>query len=462
MRLFLYRLGFVAATGAALMVVAWLGGVAQPAEHAARKLQGQRWYSVSLHDADIGHYHARAGRSRSGYRFDSELVFRLGRGPETRIVETYVFKARAPFPLVAAEYDYSSGDDSTRVRIRRSAGGLAASARGRTSDLDWDYLLEDYLDVEMWLDHGPRIGAALDSRSIDFDRLSLTRESWRVIDRDLAGYRLRNGVASIIETDADNVPVRVGIENLFEMTLEDSSWSARAWRRNPPDVRTYDVAIDAPLDSSRELAALHLRIRTEAAIDATIWPMLRRDATGNLLLTSRRDDQRATEPGELATLSDATGAHPADDPAITRLARRAAAGVTDPSRQIEALVSFVHGYIDYAERDAPRTVRNILRERRGDCTEYANLLTTMARALGHPARTVLGLAYDARTESFALHNWSEVAVEGRWLAVDPTWNQVPIDAGHLRLPDKPGLAVFGLLPKIEFELLRAEYEGQPT
>ena len=462
MRPVLHRLGFVAAAAAALIVAAWLGGAPDTTEQAARKLQAERWYSVSLHGTDMGHYHARGRMSRSGYRFDSELVFRLGMGPETRIVETHVFGAQAPYPLVAAEHAYLSGDNSMRVRIARYAGRLAASVNGHTTDLGWDYLLEDYLAVEMWLDQGPSVGAALDSQTIDFDRLSLKQESWRVIDRTDTGYRLQNRVASIIETDADDVPVRLDLANLFDMTREDASWQARAWRRTAPDVRTYDVAIDAPLDASRDLAGLFLRVRAEGAIDTSSWPMLRRNAAGDLLLESRRDARRSAEPGELPALSAATSAHPAADPTIRHLARRAVSGLTDPTRQVEALVHFVHGYIDYAEEDSPRTVPNILRDRRGDCTEFANLLTTMARALGLPARTVTGLAYDAEAGSFALHNWSEVAVDGRWLAVDPTWDQVPADAGHLRLPDTPGLAVFGLLSEIEFELIQADYDEVRT
>ena len=457
-----YRLCFAATTAAALIAAAWLGGAPDPAERVARKLQAERWYSVSLHDTDIGHYHALGHMSRSGYRFDSELVFRLGMGPETHIVETHVFEAQAPYPLVSAEHAYVSGDNSMEVHIARRPGGLSASANGQTTDLGWDYTLEHYLAVGMWLDHEPRVGAVLDSQSIDFDRLSLKQESWRVIGRDDTGYRLQNRLTSMIETDANGVPVRLDLADLFDMTLEDASWKARTWRRTAPDVRTYDVAIDAPLDASRELAGLLLRVRSDEKIEMASWPMLRRDAAGDLLLESRRDTRRSAEPGELAALSAATSTHPAADPAIRRLARRAAAGLTDPNSQVEALVRFVHGYIDYAEEDSPRTVPNILRDRRGDCTEYANLLTTMARALGFAARTVTGLAYDAGAESFALHNWSEVAVDGRWLAVDPTWDQVPADASHLRLPDTPGLAVFGLLSKIEFELIQAEYDARPV
>ena len=460
-----HRIGFVAATVAALATAAWLGGPPDPTEQAAKRLQAERWYGVSLHGADIGHFRTLGRMARAGYRFESELVFRLGTGPRTRIVETFVFDGQAPHPLVAAEHDYVSADNSTRVRIERRHGGdLAASVNGQITELDWDYRLKDYLAVETWLARDRAVGDALDSQSIDFDRLSLKRESWRVVGSNDTGYRIRNRGASIMQLDANHLPVRLRIANLFEMTLADASWTARAWRRDAPasDARMYDVGIDQPLDSPRDLTRLLLRVRAEDAIDMTSWPMLRRDAAGDLLLESQRDARRPADPDEITALSVPTTVHPAADPAIGRLARRAASGLTEPARQVEALVHFVHGYIDYAEEDSARTVLNVLRDRRGDCTEYANLLTTMARTLGYAARTVTGLAYDAEAQAFALHNWSEVAVEGWWIPVDPTWDQVPVDAGHLRLPDKPGLAVFGLLPGIEFELLEAEYARSRT
>jgi hypothetical protein len=71
----------------------------------------------------------------------------------------------------------------------------------------------------------------------------------------------------------------------------------------------------------------------------------------------------------------------------------------------------------------------------GDCSEYADLLTTLARSLGIPARTVFGLAYqDGAEPAFRFHAWNELALDGRWMPADPTWNQVQIDATHIPMP----------------------------
>ncbi|WP_431112936.1 transglutaminase-like domain-containing protein [Variovorax paradoxus] len=61
-----------------------------------------------------------------------------------------------------------------------------------------------------------------------------------------------------------------------------------------------------------------------------------------------------------------------------------------------------------------------LKQRRGDCSEYASLVVALCRALGIPARRVGGYVTD---RSFApkpmdFHDWAEVAMDGRWRVVD--------------------------------------------
>jgi transglutaminase-like putative cysteine protease len=71
----------------------------------------------------------------------------------------------------------------------------------------------------------------------------------------------------------------------------------------------------------------------------------------------------------------------------------------------------------------------VLETRRGDCNEHTVLYVALARALGLPARTAVGLVYV--NGAFFYHAWPEVWL-GEWVAVDPTFGQVPADASHIR------------------------------
>ena len=71
----------------------------------------------------------------------------------------------------------------------------------------------------------------------------------------------------------------------------------------------------------------------------------------------------------------------------------------------------------------------VLESARGDCNEHTVLFVAMARALGLPARTAVGLVYV--DGSFYYHAWPEVWID-EWVAMDPTFGQYPADAAHIR------------------------------
>jgi len=124
------------------------------------------------------------------------------------------------------------------------------------------------------------------------------------------------------------------------------------------------------------------------------------------------------------------------------------------------LVAFVNRHLAYREDAAPATVLETLATRTGACTEYADLLTTLARSLGWPARTVMGLAYAQRDgPALAFHAWNEVALAGVWRPVDPTWNQVGVDATHIPLAGDlaPLLRLMSAQESLRFRVETVEY-----
>lgn len=73
---------------------------------------------------------------------------------------------------------------------------------------------------------------------------------------------------------------------------------------------------------------------------------------------------------------------------------------------------------------------DVLETLSGDCNEHSALFAALSRSAGIPTKTVSGTIYiDGR---FYYHAWNEVFV-GRWVAVDPTFGQMPADATHIKL-----------------------------
>jgi hypothetical protein len=151
-----------------------------------------------------------------------------------------------------------------------------------------------------------------------------------------------------------------------------------------------------------------------------------------------------------------------DDPEILAEARRIVAGATSPRQQAERLVRGVNGLLDKAPTISVPSAREVLRTRVGDCNEHTALYVAMARALGIPTRINVGLAWVLG--AFYYHAWPEVYLEerdgrGLWLPVDPTFDQFPADATHVRLLrgglDKQA-AILPLIGRVKLAVLDVE------
>ncbi len=100
----------------------------------------------------------------------------------------------------------------------------------------------------------------------------------------------------------------------------------------------------------------------------------------------------------------------------------------------------------------------VLKSKVGDCNEHAVLLTALLRASGIPARVCVGLVYTRG--KFFYHAWTEAYV-GKWISMDATLNQMPVDATHIRLArgglDKQ-LDIIGLIGKLKLKVIAFGYE----
>ena len=138
------------------------------------------------------------------------------------------------------------------------------------------------------------------------------------------------------------------------------------------------------------------------------------------------------------------------------MAVQGAAGNRD---RAERLTRYVNSIIEKKLTVSLPSAREVLRTRVGDCNEHTVLYVAMARAAGLPARIAVGLVYVRG--AFYYHAWPEVYIEegagrGLWLPVDPTLNEFPADATHVRLA-RGGLekqtAILPLIGRLKLEVL---------
>jgi len=245
--------------------------------------------------------------------------------------------------------------------------------------------------------------------------------------------------------------VTMTLSGLFE--LEQASKSEALAPRTALQAASYFVPADRALHNHTEIRALELEVEGDIAA-AELWPEL---AEGKTL---RRSADAVTSRRMLGDELAETTDHPTADPRLRALARRAVDGISDADARADALIRFVHGYLSYSNDGVQRHVLGLLEDPAGDCSEYADLLTTLARILDIPSRTIFGLAYSGgEPPAFRFHAWNELLVEGRWRAVDPTWNQLRVDATHIPMPHNVAHALDLLTGglQIRFNIREVEY-----
>jgi transglutaminase-like putative cysteine protease len=157
-----------------------------------------------------------------------------------------------------------------------------------------------------------------------------------------------------------------------------------------------------------------------------------------------------------------------DAPEIRAEAEKAIHGVEGSRARAERLTRYVNALLDKKPTISLPSAREVLRTKVGDCNEHTALYVAMARAAGIPARIAVGLVLIHG--AFYYHAWPEVYVDetathGLWLPVDPTLNQFPADATHLRLA-RGGLArqaaILPLIGRLKIDVFEVDLDPKST
>ncbi|NJD18066.1 MAG: transglutaminase domain-containing protein [Gemmatimonadetes bacterium] len=216
-------------------------------------------------------------------------------------------------------------------------------------------------------------------------------------------------------------------------------------RLAPPTDAEGDVILATAVQSNVRLADVEqyqeIRFRL-GGVDLSGFQLEggRQTLRGDTLVV-RREDWESLDPGyELPyprmDLREALEPEPliqSDDPRIIERAQQLTARRTrwrqNPKEVARTLTTSVHSMLEKSITFSVPNAVQVLETLRGDCNEHTVLYVAMARALGLPARTAVGLVYV--DGAFYYHAWPEVWL-GAWVAVDPTFGQYPADAAHIR------------------------------
>lgn len=407
------------------------------ASQIAQAMAGENWYRIALNENHVGYMYNHAYRDHKGsWHFLSTTHFALETNRPNTISKWLTFAARPPFALTQASYTNSGGGQHNATTILPSNEGYAATIERNEQvnevALNWEFELDNFVAFEQWLSREqPDSGAQHLTQSLDFERLRITQRNYRVVEENEEGYLVETSApfaATRTQLNASFQPQRLSMAGIFDVEATTEAQAIALDRLRGKT--TYLLPVNIRLPDHTNLANLELLLHGVENYDLP------------------RQYQLSANP--VVSRGDGTGFEgetlrfPVSHPRIQELVANSLAAAQQSNAQqsrtqqdiVSALVNTAHQSLAYVEDQPAGAVLTALDAQQGECTDYADLFTTLARAAGYPARNVYGLAYkDGARPSFMFHAWNEVYVDGQWHSVDPTWNQTRVDATHVPLSD---------------------------
>lgn len=372
------------------------------------------------------------------YEFTHQFTQMTATNVVLRVTQTLRFATDPPHHLLHASSTKQVLPDDAPYEVAlvtREEGMLSVLRDGQQlAVLPSDFTLDEYLRLDSWLSSTDlEIGASNSARVLNLDRATLSSRTWSITELTQKSITVR----SSDQIESKFVRGKKGIQ--LAMSESESGLVLRPVTGKldiGPETRIPTSApVRVPLDSSlqrpRQLSLLELKA-TFANEDPGPWRSLM-TAEGTLRIQRGKPLQQSNRLSK-------------EDPAwlrknstfskVRKLAEQTLDGFVDEEEKVSALVGLVHEYISYEPSDNPKSVMSTLQDRRGDCSDIANVLRSLASSLGLRARTVYGLAYDQNTQTFQMHAWNMFLLSDNSLrTVDATWNQLQADATHIEFPD---------------------------
>jgi transglutaminase-like putative cysteine protease len=452
------------------------------AEGARALAPGSYYYVVRMNGAAIGFARSRFDTLSTGFVFEDNIILdvpaldtvhraiaatRIELGPSLQLDEfTFELTSEIGRFHVAGEMRAD-----TMLDLVLNAGGRAQKSTVRADRL---LMLDAAVPLRLAAANELEVGRTFSVRVFDPSTMSDRESLLSITARDTMivpdSARWDGNTRKFVVTRYDTIPVwrveqslgtiKVGnwidedghlvkAESPLGFTLERTAFELadQEWKASGSNTRAYasgygavieQTAIASNVDVTNVAAAQQLRVRL-AGVELEGFDLAggRQQLQGDTL-TIRRENADAlranyTLPyrggGDAAKELESTPLIQADDPRIVAMARRIVGNTTDPVEAAQKLNDWVYRSLRKDITLSVPSALQVLEARQGDCNEHTVLYVALARAIGLPTRTAVGLV-NVRGR-FYYHAWPEVYYNG-WVAVDPTLGQYPADASHLR------------------------------
>lgn len=437
-------------------------------------LMGDSWYGLYFNGQKAGYALHSTSRDKDGnivLREDSKFKMNMAKVKQ----DMQVFSERTYTPdgaltsIFSRVTDVGTSEFDARVQGDRLILKTVTGGVSKTEDLPKPKeSLADAVKYAKWMEGSPQIGDTLTFSA--FEPLygkeiggssQIAGVEWRVLD----GVRTK---VYKIKTSIDAMPLdTISYVTEHGETLEDQVADMLTMRLEPEEVAkdvdySNDVIVsnaamvDKPIPDARTRKSLRLTLRGPLS-DEHLFnderQYIQLEGLAYTFLGMRMSlDGFKTVPLPIAEPCVQEWLQPtpfvqSNEKRLVEKAREIIGGEKDSWKAASKLCHWVHDNMRTTFSARLTNSIEVLDSLQGDCTEHSILFIGLARAAGIPAREIAGLIYVGDEPGFYFHQWASVWV-GKWIDVDPTFDQPLVDVTHIKLAEGDLFKQAKLIPLI--------------
>lgn len=443
---------------------------------------GERWFAILMDNEQVGFYRQQISTAADGgYRFEGDGSVQMkvmGFTKESSSREVYV--TGPDLALKSFEIEQTISGSKSRlhgnvttgsIRIHRETNGKSSL---RTIKIKSPLIPGPALNL-VPLFKGTGTGKQLRVLTFDPEEISVKEVKITVLGEDKTpegqpALKLRNDLYPFVDNDIwvdcrGNTlleSVRDGLVITKAETAEKLTGFVTGMALSKKDL-IYDfslIRITPPLKQvPAKLSGLSVAIEgydDQIPLLADGWQEVQRQPGRSIITTGtlRKEPQKSSLSPSAHYLQPSEGIE-SNAPEIVAKADELTAALTSDEEKVHLLAAWTAAWIKDTVEDSGSAVAGFSKKS-GNCQTHAKLYTAMARAAGIPTRFVSGLVSPDGKE-FLYHSWAESWLDGHWIAVDPTFDQVPADPGHLAFFEGNRIAdlapLVGIIGKIKLTIL---------
>jgi transglutaminase-like putative cysteine protease len=435
----------------------------------------ERWFGIYVNSERVGFYRQKISETADGYRMEADGNVRINVMGFSKVAtsrESYLVAKN----LAIRSFEVEQTINGTLSRLSGKASDITLRIRsessGKINDRQLKFKGEIFPGAALNIYpvmNGIAVGKpqkvlAFDPEEVKIKEITITVLGEEKLPDGQPALKLRNNLYPFVNNDIlvdlqGNTIMETVREGLVITRVEDPM-TLGAFVGNVALSKKdliYDFSLvraEPPINEYRRLTGLAVEVsgwNDEIPLLQDGGQLVEKSGAGRITIKTGSVVQTAQTamPGEPAEMF----LRPAekiesDAPEIAAKAKELANGKNSTGETVQALVSWTAKWLSDTVDDKGGA-RESFKSRSGNCQTHSRLYTALARAAGIPTRFVSGLVYQ-EGKGFLYHSWAESFISGRWVAVDPTYAQVPADPTHLKffeghLPEElaPIVAIIG-------------------